>query len=470
MRKLFVVDRVPVLEGVTRWERRRLAAVLGIGLMVQVACVLLLADVDGGGGWDSLEYSRHARSLLEAGVYSNDGVTPNRMRQPLYPLFLAAVYWLSGDGNPAVYVVQVLINTASIGLTWWLSRWLGGSPGGALTGALILALYPPFARLGGMILTESLSTLLWLVTAGLFVRCVVRPDAWGALGLGAVIGLHTLCRSSTAALPLVLAPMLWYATGRGRRAASATLLAALAFAVVVLPWGIRNAVTLGTPTILSSEGGATLFFGTHPEWAAIWSAPGGETAFVESERMRALIGDEHYLSEKADARLRAEGLRQLAKHPGSTLFRGAVGVARTWLYMPGSLTVTRGRPWLWIPVVAVPVGLLALALGSLLQRRARLLTVVLLGFPGYMSGVLVLASAHPRLVLPLFPFVAIGAGLAVEGMVAACLARCRARPVHESPGPGEGTLGARVVADDATTRQRSGAAREASRLAASDGL
>ena len=378
------------------------------GLASRVVLVMLLAEREmTETTWpDSIEYVRHAVNLLDRGLYSFDGVQPDRMRQPLFPLFIAGVYAALGRDNLFLYGVQVIIGCGSIVLTWWLARLLGLSVAAAGLAGLIVALYPPQVRIAGMLGTETISTFLWLTTAVALCALARTNLTRYAFVLGGVVGLHALCRPITAfTLPLLLGTLL-YDLG-WRRTVRVGVLASIAFGLVVLPWGVRNAVTLGTPTILSTEGGVTLYLAMRPDREQIWANEIG--TFLESPEGRALIGDEYYITATADAVFRREAVKLFLLDPAGVIMRGLWGSAKSWLYMPGGLTVTRGRPWLWVPVVAVPTTLLLLAFYGGLGLRNRVGMVLIVGIPLYFTILHIPMIAQPRFMLPPFPFIAIGA-------------------------------------------------------------
>jgi 4-amino-4-deoxy-L-arabinose transferase-like glycosyltransferase len=333
------------------------------------------------------------------------------MRQPVYPLFLAGIYAICGDSNTPVYYDQALLNTLSVFLVWKLGRAFGLSAVTASGAALVVAVYPPFARLSGLILNETLSVFLLLCFAWLFVRTASHPVDGRAIGLGALVGVHTLCRPTTALLPLFLPVLFWFVIGRARVAARIGLLAAAGFTVAVAPWVIRNAVVLGRPTFLSSEGGAGAYVGTRPDAEQIWEQ--GLTPFLESAEVRAIIGEEYYISEKADSRFRTAAFSQFRRRPAQTLLHGAVQTFKAWVYAPGSRTVVRKHPWLWGPLLTASLAGLLLAMYGALTARSRAMRVLLIGIPAYYSAVLLPLFAVPRHVLPLFPLIAIGA---VDGL------------------------------------------------------
>jgi hypothetical protein len=166
-----------------------------------------------------------------------------------------------------------------------------------------------------------------------------------------------------------------------------------------------------------------------PDREQIWSNDMGR--FVTSPEIRMLIGDAYYISDAADAVFRREAVTLMRRDPVGVVRRGVVGSVKSWLYMPGGLMVTRGRPWLWIPVVAVPSLLLALALYGGLGLRSRRATVLIVALPVYFTLVHVPTIAHARFTLPLFPFVAIGAAAGVQRLVG------RSRPPVKSTGSAE---------------------------------
>ncbi len=387
-------------------------AAIAVGLVSRVVLIILAADRDVMTWPDSVEYMRHAANLLDRGLYSFDGVHPDRMRQPLLPLLIAGIYTVFGRDNLFVYAGQTIIGCGCIWLTWRLSRLLGLSPASAGLAGLIVALYPPDVRIAGMVGTETLSTFLWLISALGFYTLTRTGRDWDALKLGAVVGLHALCRPIAAyVLPMLLAG-LWWGGLSWRRALRAGVLVGVAFVLVVLPWGARNAITLGTPAILSTEGGVTLYVGMRPDREQIWA--NGEALFIESPEGRALIGDEYYLSARADAVFRREAVKLFWRDPGGVILRGMWGSVKAWLYMPGGLTVTRGRPWLWIPVVAAPTMLLLLALYGGLGLESSAGRLLIVALPVYFTVLHIPVIAQPRFMLPLFPFVAIGAVLGLH--------------------------------------------------------
>src|SRR6478672_4950149 len=85
---------------------------LTLGSRIAVA-YFLANDAPG----DGVVYARMATNLLEHGVFSDDEeepITPTMIRTPGYPIFLAGVYYLFGEGNnTAVRILQAVVDTST---------------------------------------------------------------------------------------------------------------------------------------------------------------------------------------------------------------------------------------------------------------------------------------------------------------------------------------------------------------------
>src|SRR5690348_11189166 len=97
-----------------RWIRRRkaLLAVTAVAVLaVNVAASLYLANTQPG---DAAVYKQITLNTMDRGVFSADVEPPYQptfVRLPGYPMFLAGVYSLFGEGNDvAVRVIQGLLH------------------------------------------------------------------------------------------------------------------------------------------------------------------------------------------------------------------------------------------------------------------------------------------------------------------------------------------------------------------------
>ena len=227
---------------------------------------------------DTVLYEQIAANWLQHHVYAmnvHDLVTPVDMRMPGYPAFLALIYALSGrTGEVArlwVMLAQVVVDlltcllTAGLGALLVLIANERARPRRVFVAALWLAALCPFtANYVAVPLTEVFATLF--TTAALLPLCLLATRAqtggwrlgerhwilgknywWLATWSALLVGVCTLFRPEAPLLLiaawLVLGAILIRQHESLRWVKTSALLAVLC-AVPLVPWTIRNAVTL----------------------------------------------------------------------------------------------------------------------------------------------------------------------------------------------------------------------------------
>jgi Dolichyl-phosphate-mannose-protein mannosyltransferase len=222
-----------------------LALIVTVGLGLRLLPVLSYGQQPGlFMTYDSWGYHRLASNLLQGNGYSWDlqpPYTPNLYRPPVLPVLLLGLYAVTGESIVAAIVLQALVSTATIVLTFFLVRGLNFSRGTALAAAAILAFDPVAIQYSNLLLTEVYTSLLLLLVAGsvLVYSRSARPvwlvTAGGLLGVGII--LHPILLF----LPilLLLAPLLTRTTRTLRHfgIAAAALVLALTPAAA---WIVRN--------------------------------------------------------------------------------------------------------------------------------------------------------------------------------------------------------------------------------------
>jgi hypothetical protein len=309
-------------------------------------------------------------------VVSQWGVPHYALRTPGYPLFLAACRGAFGDHLLPVRLVQAALGA---GCVWLLDRLVGaikseeaGREGWTAPkiAAAWAATDPYVVGMSALVLSEAL--FLPLMVGSLWGMAAVwngsRRRGPLALATGAATGAAILVRPSWAAfVPVML--LAWVATARrGDRAAAArgAMLVALGTAVVLAPWWIRNARTLGrfVPTALWV--GASLYDGLSPE-----ATGASDMRFLDDPQVRAL--DEP----TQDAELRRQALDFAREHPRRALQLAAIKAARFW--SPGPNADMLKRPGVAWAGALVTIPFYALLLVGIYDRRrdARALTLLL---------------------------------------------------------------------------------------------
>ena len=241
-----------------------------MGFLLRLLFLLRLPSTAG----DTSLYETLSENWVERGVYGmpvNGVLTPVDIRMPGYPAYLGLVHILTELGGEAarfwVMLGQVFIDLGCCLLIAELAKRCCGrneNSRAAYRIALWLAALCPFsANYTAVPLTETL-TIFWTALALVMLVPMVNEQSNGlasrwegltrrsrylraALFGGLATGLATLFRPESPLLLVSCLPVvLWVALVRDRlaRGLRAGALACLACLLVLLPWTIRNAVTL----------------------------------------------------------------------------------------------------------------------------------------------------------------------------------------------------------------------------------
>ncbi|MEP7075778.1 MAG: hypothetical protein ABI878_08195 [Acidobacteriota bacterium] len=212
---------------------------------------------------DSAMYVRLAGNLLDHGVFSSDTQEPfwpTLIRLPGYPLFIAAIYSVFGNGNnSAVFVVQGIAGVATAILAALLAfSWFVGSKRRRRRAAFLsfafCAFCPFIVSFTSVLLTETL-TMFFMTAAALAATYGLRSAGrisylWWATG-GVLVSLSVYLRPDSGlfalGLGLTLLVSLFF-RGKSESRISARILPvaakgaifSMAFVLVLLPWTIRN--------------------------------------------------------------------------------------------------------------------------------------------------------------------------------------------------------------------------------------
>jgi hypothetical protein len=255
-------------------------AALSAGLLLRLFFVLKHPATAG----DTVLYEQMATNWLKHHVYAmlvDGGITPVDLRMPGYPAFLALVYAVTGKvgeaAHGAVMFAQIVVDLATCFLIARIAARLAPTEGQrkhAFTIALWLAATCPFtANYTAVILTESFATFFTALAALIAVSAVVIPSEARRTGrgvtlsetanssslpetgpalnrvfvFGLVVGIATLFRPETPIVLAALALVLLFALKgdqRWRRGLVAIAVMAVSCTIPLLPWTVRNAVTL----------------------------------------------------------------------------------------------------------------------------------------------------------------------------------------------------------------------------------
>jgi len=182
---------------------------------------------------DEANYEDLADALLQ-GVFFQRPV-----RVPVYPLFIAAVYWALSERSPAnLLYAQAFVGVVVVPLTYLLARRLTGSLP-ALIVAGMVALNDVLIEHTRQIYTEILYTPLLLVALLALLWAMQAPRLGRFAWAGASMAVLTLCRPTTVLFPLLL-PLLLPRGWHLKQRVGAWLVYGLAMAAVIAPWTYHN--------------------------------------------------------------------------------------------------------------------------------------------------------------------------------------------------------------------------------------
>lgn len=242
----------------------------GLGLLPRVAFVAATGTVPL--SLDEIEYDRLAWSLAEGRGYTSFFGIESTFRPPGYPLFLAAIYVVTGPDYYAARMVQCFVTAALGPLTWLLAREFFRARVAVWAGA-VAALYPTILVFTLGLMSENLFMPLLLLSLWLVVRSARAPGIGKALALGVTMLAVILVRSElTPLMLLLLGWLVWMAPSR-QAALRHAVLAVVIVAIPVAAWSYRNYQVAGQFIYLDSRAGLNLYIAFNEDATGRHHAP-----------------------------------------------------------------------------------------------------------------------------------------------------------------------------------------------------
>ena len=246
--------------------KRTALAIFVLACAIRLLAVWFWSD-DNIGSADQSEYLALAQNIKLHAVFSYGAphtwgapgllntagpFLPTAARAPLFPLFVASLWW--GESLPLfqVRIVQSIMGGLVAVLVYLMTlKIFGRRP--ALFAGFGMALGPASITLPVAILTETLFTFLLTLAMWLWNRN-------HALAAGIVLGMATLTRAIL--LPILAAIALLAIALKYNRSKHVKIL--LGAVLVIAPWAARNAITQQAFVPVASTGwGANVFLGTY---------------------------------------------------------------------------------------------------------------------------------------------------------------------------------------------------------------
>jgi len=255
---------------------------LGIGLDDMFQYDMLARSLAGGHGfrWYAQVDLNQLASFVDfdlTSVKDYDPILgiPTSFRAPLYPTFLAIVYFFSGTGFSRFFAARlaqaIFLGAPLAPVTYFVAkklfspRFVGEaalrSERVAQISAWIVAAYPMLLIYPLGLGTENPFFVLLLASFFFLLSAIEKPTTANFLLSGLFLGLTALTRSVI--LPFVGLAILWaWFILKQRRGA---VLIAIAFALTITPWIVRNSLLHHKLTGIETSMGYNLYLGYHPQ-------------------------------------------------------------------------------------------------------------------------------------------------------------------------------------------------------------
>ncbi len=430
---------------------------MGIGLDDMFQYDMLARSIVAGNGfrWYAQEDLPIVLPYLRLDLTSTDydprGV-PTSFRPPLYPTFLAGIYFIAGTGVRRFFVarmVQTILGAALAPLTYHLARrFFPDRPKAASVAAWVVACYPVLVIYPLALATENLFFVLVLASTLTLLKAAesihsrevldsppknqggIIQSGWFILA-GLLLGLMALTRSVSLGLAGLVVIWVWVELRRPKMA----MLVVGMVALVTLPWMVRNSILDKRLTGVEFALGYDLYVGYYPSGSGTFEYPQSlDLMPMMDDGERDLVG-----RQKAMEFIRADPGRfpyLIFRRAG--FFFGLEWRALIYFYsnnffgnFPQPLLIFIGS------LIALPFMILSASavMGLAIMRWNRLTTLLALLIGGYITPHL-LIIAEDRFHLAMVPFFAIlaafcwtggwgdikGRWQTTQGKVAICLA------------------------------------------------
>jgi hypothetical protein len=347
---------------------------------------------------DQLFYNTAANRLAAGDGYNEplwnvlhpgEDPPPAADHPPLTITVLAGVSWIAehtpGLGDELDTNVRehrwtmVLLGTAMIALVGLLGRRVAGDAAGLLA-AGIVAISPNVWVNDGLVMSETLTSLLVVTVLLLAVSWRKEPTPGRVAILGALCGLAALARAEMLLLvPLVVIPVAWHKPDVVQR----VITGVAASLLVIAPWVIYNNVRFDERTFLSTNDGIAL---AGSNCYPVYHGPA--TGLTSYEARYNCLDDPPPPGDQSEVAkvYRQRALEYMQDHKGRAAVVAAARVGRTWsLFRPADMIqfnkgegreswVTRLGLWLYYPTLVAAVAGVVI----LFRRREFLVTAVLL--------------------------------------------------------------------------------------------
>ncbi len=372
------------------------------------------------------DYEKLAMNLVEGNGYRfYPDMAETLMREPGYPLLLAAVFKLFGYNIEGARLVNLLLTFGTAWLVLWLVRKFSRSDVAAFAAVSLFFFHPGIVIAEARGSVEMLFTFLLVLFVALLYRAVESGKRTDYILAGGLLGLAVLVRSTPVLFPVFLLGYAFFVAKNWRerreRFVNVGLLALTMFAVMT-PWIVRNYTLVNEFVPTASVQGVSAHAGQYI-CKNISFDNGFHKLDLAGSRERAKLAEQlgykfkddyyQYFYSSADEvafnkSLWRRVVNEYREEPSLFIKCTTANLVNFWF---------AGKSWrvTWINVIVqLPYLVLAIMGAFFVIRRGRgasILPLILLLV--YVVSVHAPIAAQARYSIPLVPFLAILAGIAI---------------------------------------------------------
>ncbi|OGS07968.1 MAG: hypothetical protein A2270_08800 [Elusimicrobia bacterium RIFOXYA12_FULL_51_18] len=285
--------------------------------------------------FDAKAYEAVAVNLMQGNGFIEAPGMPTDGRPPVYPIFLAAVYSITGHSEFAARLLQCFIDSGSAVLLMLIAGMIFTPAVAALSGVLA-ALYPPFILYSNMKMTECLFIFLFLLECYYLTKAFKERDNKSFVYSGIFHGISVLVRAPTLLFPLFLLPGILF-TGLRKSLLKGFVLYVMISSAIVSVWTIRNYYALNDFLAVNTGSGWLL-------WYAIQDDAWNGDEIVQLSPLREYPELKDLPRSKMESIVGKKVVKYALTHPGSYSWKMAKNFVRLWRLPIGKVMLGRVSP------------------------------------------------------------------------------------------------------------------------------
>ncbi len=381
--------------------KKKLIVLFIIALLVRLIFLILAPDrpinLYDTPSWDAV-----ATNLLASRGFIDANGQPTSTRPPLYPIFLAIIYFIFGKNFFVVTVVQAIVGSATVIFIYLIAKEIFNNEKLAILAAYACAIWPALVVYCGIIASEILFIFLSCIFIYILIKAKTNTDYILA---GVFLGLSNLTRSTYSLYPIFL---LIFVLLFKKENVSKVLIMFLFSILLVVPWTVRNYFAFKRFLFINTNAGELFWSGTYLPWDGICK-------HNRDENFYRLFPEENPVDR--DNKMFKEGIKNIISNPLGCLKLTVKKFFRFWFKPVGQELVSKKYPSLGFLMYIVQVLLVLLFFYGCIKLHMENFLVFPIGvLLLYMCIMHNLLAPIPRYRLPIEPFIILFALYAVKDL------------------------------------------------------